>query len=147
MAAHKRGWIYSAAKVVTTEGVRIVGDAEKVAEGLAQIIPGAQTAEEKLQKEVEELTAKARQTELYHYAAIGLRAFGTGLQSLSADQRKALELWIGSKVPGVTPAEIDAALQYVENATSQAAGDPLITTANAFTQAQQAQQAQPQTTA
>ncbi|GMA55477.1 hypothetical protein GCM10025857_68340 [Alicyclobacillus contaminans] len=41
-----------------------------MAEGLAQIIPGAQTAEEKLQKEVEELTAKARQTELYHYALV-----------------------------------------------------------------------------
>uniref|UniRef100_UPI00146FB674 hypothetical protein n=1 Tax=Alicyclobacillus contaminans TaxID=392016 RepID=UPI00146FB674 len=138
-----------AAKEVVTEGGRIIKDAEQVAEGLAEVIPGAQTTEERLKQQVEELTAKARQTELYHYAAIGLRAFGVALSALSADQRKALELWIGSKVPGVTPAEIDAALQYVENVTSQAAGDPLITTANAFTQAQQAQQApaQPQATA
>ncbi|WP_211227444.1 hypothetical protein, partial [Alicyclobacillus contaminans] len=134
------------AKEVVTEGGRIIKDAEQVAEGLAEVIPGAQTAEERLKRQVEELTAKARQTELYQFAAVGLHAFGTTLDALSEDQKKALEFDIASKVPGVTPQEIAAALDFVQREATAAASTPLYTAANAFTQAQQAP-AQPQATA
>ncbi|WP_067924903.1 hypothetical protein [Alicyclobacillus shizuokensis] len=143
IAAHKRGWISASIQAVAVEGKRIVTDAEKIAEGLAEFVPGAQTVEEKLKQEVEELTAKARQTELYHVAAVGLHAFGTTLDALSEDQKKALEFDIASKVPGATPQEIAAALDFVQREATAAASTPLYTAANAFTQAQQAP-AQPQ---
>jgi hypothetical protein len=147
VAAHKRGWIYSAVKEAINEGGRIIKDAEQVAEGLAEVIPGAQTVEEQLKQQIDELTAKARQSELYHAAAVGLHAFGVALDALSEDQKKALEFDIASKIPGATPQEIAAALDFVQREATAAAATPLYTAANAFTQAQAAAQAAPQQSA
>jgi hypothetical protein len=137
IAAHKRGWVYSSVKTIAKEGSRLVKDAEQVAEGVGQLVPAVGAAEQALTAEVEQLAAKARQTELYRVAAVGLHAFGATLDALSEDQRKALSFFVASKVPGVTPQEVADALEFVQKESNEAANSPLFTAANAFTQAQQ----------
>ncbi|MCL6597690.1 MAG: hypothetical protein K6T81_03000 [Alicyclobacillus macrosporangiidus] len=75
-------------------------------------------------------------TELARVALVGLHAFGQALDSLSADQKKALAFYIASRVPGVTEQEIEAALQAMQREADAAARSALFQSANAFTEAQ-----------
>lgn len=140
--AHRRGWIGAVARELVQDGPRLFGDVEQVAKGVGQLVPAVNVAEQALKSEVEQLTAKARQTELYRAASVGLHAFGAALGALSDDQRKALTFWIASRVPGVTPDEIAAALEFVQKEADEAAASALFQSANAFTEAQKATQQQ-----
>jgi hypothetical protein len=147
IVAHKKGWIGTVVHTIVQDAPRLVGDVEKVAETIGQVVPVVSEAEQRLKDEIAAVTERARQTELYRAASVGLHAFGAALGALSEDQRKALTFWIASKVPGVTPDEIAAALEAVQREADEAAASALFQSANAFTQAQQqaqAQQTQPQ---
>ncbi|WP_074951116.1 hypothetical protein [Alicyclobacillus macrosporangiidus] len=147
IVAHKRGWIGTVVREIVHEGPRLLRDAEQVAEGVGQLVPAVTEAEQRLKDEIAQITERARQSELYHAASVGLHAFGVALGAVSEDQRKALTFWVAARVPGVTPDEISAALEAVQREADEAAASPLFAAATAFTQAQQqaqAQQTQPQ---
>lgn len=140
IVAHKKGWIGTVVHTIAEEGPRLLRDAEQVAEGVGQVIPAVSEAEQRLKDEVAAVTERARQTELYRAASVGLHAFGSALGALSEDQRKALSFYIASRVPGATPDEIAVALEFVQKEADEAAASPLFQSANAFTEAQKATQ-------
>ncbi|MCL6594311.1 MAG: hypothetical protein K6T31_10070, partial [Alicyclobacillus sp.] len=76
------------------------------------------------------------QTELGRVALVGLHAFGDALDQLSDDQKKALAFYIASRVPGVTPTQIDQTLAAMQREADVAAKSALFQSANAFTEAQ-----------
>ncbi|MCL6516938.1 hypothetical protein [Alicyclobacillus sp.] len=79
---------------------------------------------------------QALRAELCRVALVGLHAFGQALDSLSADQRKALAFYVASRVPGVSEQEIEEALQAMQREADAAARSALFQSANAFTEAQ-----------
>jgi hypothetical protein len=78
--------------------------------------------------------------ELGRVALVGLHAFGQTLDSLPADQKKALAFYIASRIPGVSEQDIEAALQAMQREADAAARSALFQSANAFTEAQKALQ-------
>jgi hypothetical protein len=139
VVAHRKGWVKAVVEELIRRGPQLVKDVQQVAEGVGQLVPAVGEAEKALKEEIEQLTDKARKTELYRVAAVGLHAFGAALGALSEDQRKALSFYIASRVPGATPQEIADALAFVQKEADEAAASPLFQSANAFTQAQAAQ--------
>jgi hypothetical protein len=115
-----------------------------ITQGVDELIhsPAGKVVEAELHHKLNKVADDLTQTQLGKVSAEVLHGVGIALGSLSEDQRKAVILLISTQLPSVSKGAIEKALAETQKIADAIQQNPLIQSANKFTQEQLAASAQ-----